>query len=157
MNHPTCQVLKPTLTGEMKECGNLAHLVRYNKTNKLPVYRTFRDFKDERKYICYECHKNRTPKLKYKDNIRRGKGYKNSRKDYCENIDGRLGFECTATIIDPECQLGVDHIDGDRENNDPHNHQTLCHNCHAYKTKINRDSGVKKSHIPTSTVELELC
>ena len=25
--------------------------------------------------------------------------YKVYRKDYCENIDGRLGFKCTTTII----------------------------------------------------------
>ena len=37
------------------------------------------------------------------------------------------------------CQLAVDHIDGDKANNTPENYQTLCHNCHAYKTHINRD------------------
>lgn len=60
------------------------------------------------------------------------------KKDYCENIDGRLGFKCTTTILGPY-QLQLDHIDGDRYNNDPNNHQTLCACCHAYKTHIEQD------------------
>jgi hypothetical protein len=32
------------------------------------------------------------------------------------------------------CQLDVDHIDGDKSNNDPANYQTLCANCHRLKT-----------------------
>ena len=43
--------------------------------------------------------------------------YRRYRKDYCENIDGRLtyqgvNFTCTATIVS-KAQLQVDHIDGD--------------------------------------------
>lgn len=34
-------------------------------------------------------------------------------------------------------QLDVDHIDGDRSNNDKSNLQTLCANCHRLKTKLN--------------------
>ena len=37
------------------------------------------------------------------------------------------------------CQLDVDHIDGDRDNNDPNNLQTLCANCHRLKTHVNKD------------------
>jgi hypothetical protein len=65
--------------------------------------------------------------------------YKINRKSYCENIDGRLGFVCTSTIIDPAWQLDVDHIDGDPSNNDPSNHQTLCKCCHPIKTRDERD------------------
>jgi len=36
-------------------------------------------------------------------------------------------------------QLCVDHIDGDKNNNDPSNYQTLCHNCHSLKTHTNND------------------
>jgi len=64
--------------------------------------------------------------------------YKQYRKDYCENKDGRLGFECTATII-MQLMLDVDHIDGNPENNSQENLQTLCKNCHAYKTWVNQD------------------
>ena len=37
-------------------------------------------------------------------------------------------------------QLDVDHIDGDRWNNDPANLQTLCANCHRLKTHLSGDS-----------------
>ena len=34
----------------------------------------------------------------------------------------------------------LDHIDGNHYNNVPDNIQTLCKNCHSYKTKINGDN-----------------
>jgi hypothetical protein len=37
------------------------------------------------------------------------------------------------------CQLDVDHIDGNRENNDVINLQTLCANCHRLKTYEAKD------------------
>lgn len=64
--------------------------------------------------------------------------YRKYRKDYCENVDGRLGFICTASIV-WEGMLDVDHIDGNPENNTEENTQTLCKCCHAYKTNIYRD------------------
>ena len=78
-------------------------------------------------------------------------------KDHCENRDGRLGFKCTTTMPPPDlikavlqeddpyadgyCRswLDVDHIDGNSENNDPANLQTLCKVCHSFKTVANRD------------------
>ncbi len=60
------------------------------------------------------------------------------KKDYCENIDKRLGFKCTTTIL-LTAQLDVDHIDGNPFNNDPANLQTLCGCCHKYKTLTNKD------------------
>ena len=53
------------------------------------------------------------------------------KKDTCE----QCGFK-------PEhaSQLDVDHIDGDRWNNDPNNLQTLCANCHRLKTHLSGDS-----------------
>jgi len=62
-------------------------------------------------------------------------GYRIYKKEFCENIDGRLGFLCTTYIIDP-CMLDVDHIDHVHENNNPKNLQTLCSCCHNYKTKF---------------------
>ncbi|NDB84204.1 MAG: HNH endonuclease [Alphaproteobacteria bacterium] len=59
------------------------------------------------------------------------------RKQYCENVDGRLGFLCTSNIL-IEDQLEVDHIDTNKSNNDPSNLQTLCANCHRYKTYTDR-------------------
>jgi 5-methylcytosine-specific restriction endonuclease McrA len=51
-------------------------------------------------------------------------------KDKCENC----GF-----IPLHICQLDVDHIDGNHNNNEPFNLQTLCANCHRLKTYLNRD------------------
>ena len=74
------------------------------------------------------------------------------RKPYCENVDGRLGFECTTYIhydpplpksikwlVDygfPQPMLEVDHIDGNPYNEpvDGSNFQTLCSCCHKYKS-----------------------
>lgn len=64
--------------------------------------------------------------------------YRQHRKDYCENIDGRLGKPCTTTII-LLAQLDVDHIDSNPKNDDPENLQTLCKCCHTLKTLINKD------------------
>ena len=96
-------------------CGNKVHTRKINKNGT-------RDIRAE----CNKCHlggRNRP-------------GVTPHKKDYCENIDGRLGFKCTATIIDG-CQLELDHIDGDRWNNVPENVQTLCRNCHGEKTMLN--------------------
>jgi hypothetical protein len=65
--------------------------------------------------------------------------YKKYRKDFCENIDGRLGFKCTTTIIDPEWQLDTDHINGDPSENREENLQTLCKCCHSIKTRDSKD------------------
>lgn len=64
--------------------------------------------------------------------------YRKYRKSYCENLDSRLGFPCTTTIIIP-AQLEVDHINGNPSDNDPNNLQTLCGCCHTYKSFINED------------------
>jgi 5-methylcytosine-specific restriction endonuclease McrA len=69
----------------------------------------------------------------------KGGEYKRYRKLYCENVDGRLGYYCTASIVDPRHQLSVDHIDGDPSNNDSDNLQTLCFNCHHLKTRMFND------------------
>ena len=64
--------------------------------------------------------------------------YKQHRKDYCENIDSRLGFKCSTTIVDYEWQLEVDHINENRKDNRVENLQTLCACCHRMKTKYYR-------------------
>ena len=78
--------------------------------------------------------------------------YLKHRKDYCENIDGRLGFVCTFTHPTPAqleatgldaTYLGwlqVDHKDGNHLNNDPKNLQTLCACCHNVKTYQSGDN-----------------
>lgn len=64
--------------------------------------------------------------------------YLRHRKTHCENKDGRLGFVCTSTIV-WEGQLQVDHVNGIHSDNRPGNLQTLCANCHAYKTFVEQD------------------
>lgn len=56
--------------------------------------------------------------------------YRPHKKDKCE----LCGF-----VPVHSCQLDVDHIDGNRNNNDPSNLQTLCSNCHRLKTQLNKD------------------
>lgn len=58
--------------------------------------------------------------------------------DYCENNDGRLGFICDATLHAPY-MLTVDHIDGNHKNDELNNFQSLCQNCHSYKTMMCKD------------------
>jgi hypothetical protein len=55
------------------------------------------------------------------------------KKDFCEWKGG-----CDFHIEHP-CQLSVDHIDGNKANNEPDNLQTLCLNHHALKTLRNND------------------
>lgn len=124
--------LTPKPRPNCKICGKPAHLVEYNDFG-MPVWRN----------ICGDCHR---------DKIAIRQGYKNHeekriakhpslryRKDYCENIDGRLGFTCTSTITHPKLQLDGDHINGNPEDDREENIQTLCKNCHAVKTHMNKD------------------
>lgn len=46
-------------------------------------------------------------------------------------------------IAQHECQIDLDHIDGNHQNNDPSNLQTLCANCHRLKTYRNKDWEIK--------------
>jgi 5-methylcytosine-specific restriction endonuclease McrA len=69
--------------------------------------------------------------------------YRKYRKDYCENIDGRLGFICTTNIFWLG-MLDVDHINEDSTDNRLENLQTLCSCCHEYKTYLFNNSGAAK-------------
>lgn len=53
-----------------------------------------------------------------------------AKKGYCER--------CLVVPLDKKL-LDVDHIDGNRANNEPQNLQTLCKPCHKIKTKENGD------------------
>lgn len=106
---------------EVPECNKLGqHMGKYRKDGS-PVRRA-------------KCTKHHSLDYGLK-----GWDYKQFRKDYCENIDGRLGFTCTSTIIDPEWQLDADHINGNPSDNQESNIQTLCKCCHAIKTRDGKD------------------
>jgi hypothetical protein len=68
------------------------------------------------KRICTQC--------------RRNKVYSKYKRGFCSVC----GF-----IPDWLGQLDVDNIDGDKNNNDPQNLQTLCANCHRLKTHRQKD------------------
>lgn len=61
--------------------------------------------------------------------------YTKHKKNYCEHC----GFIPIHSV-----QLDVDHIDGNHNNNDIKNLQTLCANCHRLKTYVNKEGGYKK-------------
>jgi 5-methylcytosine-specific restriction endonuclease McrA len=77
------------------------------------------------------------------------KVYSQHRLDYCEECNfqpAKLPRVNKYKKSDPKLfnsmvrsSLSVDHIDGNHENNDPSNLQTLCHNCHNIKTIENGD------------------
>jgi len=119
---PKCQV---------PGCGKNAQLVTSIAKWKFRKSSWVAEKYDCEGYVCVKHH-----------SIHYGMGgwdYKIHRKDYCENIDGRLGFKCTTNIVDPEWQLDADHIDGNPTHNDAENIQTLCKCCHAIKTRDEKD------------------
>jgi len=71
------------------------------------------------------------------------------KKNYCENLDGHLGFRCpvkTSTIQEAIeawkeylASLDLDHEDGDHLNNNPKNVKTYCKLCHNRKSKNTGD------------------
>ena len=71
---------------------------------------------------CSSCHSK-----KYRSKFK----YKSHKKDTCESC----GFKAVHS-----CQLDVDHIDGNHNNNKLSNLQTLCANCHRLKTITNGDN-----------------
>ena len=89
--------------------------------------------KDGSIYYRKECHAHHCQKYRLGDWV-----YKSYRKEYCENIDGRLGFKCTATILKEHYKnlLDTDHINNNHDDNRECNLQTLCANCHRVKGKL---------------------
>lgn len=61
---------------------------------------------------------------------------------------------CGFVALHP-CQLDVDHIDGNRDNNNPSNYRTLCANCHRLKTYASKDH-VWSDAEPIDTPQLRL-
>jgi 5-methylcytosine-specific restriction endonuclease McrA len=112
------EIINPAPVCRMMECGEPADNSGYGRYHK----------------YCSKHHRGMY------QNKNGGQKYKQYRKDYCENIDGRLGFVCTATIIDVRWQLETDHRDGDKSNDAEENLQTFCANCHRIKTKIKKEN-----------------
>ena len=122
-NHPKCETVG---------CRNRKTVLDWHWTSGAPVYRP----------VCNNCHRDRIATKNgfktHSDFLNSKHPYRKHRKNYCENKDGRLGHKCRATIhID--AQLEVDHINGNPDDNRPQNLQTLCANCHKFKTHANKD------------------
>jgi len=81
------------------------------------------------KHMCSDC----TSRLQKGMPARSGVVF--YKKNYCENIDSRLGFSCPVdpNFSFPNSVLHGDHINGDHEDNRPENLQTLCSICHHLK------------------------
>lgn len=78
---------------------------------------------DKFRAICNQCDKKQY--CKTKPERQTVLNYRAFKKTICE----RCGF-----VPEHLCQLDVDHIDTNHDNNDPSNLQTLCANCHRLKT-----------------------
>lgn len=65
--------------------------------------------------------------------------------------------ECCGFVPTHRVQLDVDHVDGDKGNNNPENLQTLCANCHRLKTFLNGDCLCDTSNdVESETPQLRL-
>lgn len=120
---PKCSV--PGCTEYAQNMGNKNGKARWRKNP---------DDSTHTSYICNSHHVSR---------LSSNKIYKLYKKNYCENIDGRLGFKCPVKFtkkIRDAMYYHVDHIDGNPSNSDPENLQTLCPICNQIKTRLNKDS-----------------
>lgn len=90
-------------------CNNLAKPNGVNKHGRTKYYKKCSPCRKGRKFSKYGSYK------------------KEALCSYC------------SFIPEHSCQLDVDHIDGNKENNDLSNLQTLCANCHRLKTFKNKD------------------
>lgn len=117
----------------------------FDQGNKLPIcvnegcnnFVTVREWKNwSIKSECTSCISAR------KRGITR-EGVKIHKKNYCENFDGHLNFDCPVkekkTWKDFLESLDLDHIDGDHMNNKPSNVRTYCKLCHNKKSKHTGD------------------
>ncbi len=72
-----------------------------------------------------------------------------TKKHFCENKDGRLGFACpcdqTRYAEYPTDCYHMDHMNGDHQDNRPENIMTLCVMCHTIKGKRDGDFNGSKT------------
>lgn len=93
------------------------------------------------------CRKHQREQNEYGGLAKGVKEYSFSRKDHCENCGFKPSEDPRFTSIDDlkvrnaaiRSVLDVDHKDGNHDNNDPDNLQTLCKICHGVKTIVNAD------------------
>jgi len=91
--------------------------------------------------LCSSCEKAlyQSEQSKLKENKRA------KTKDYSyRRVKTNICSMCDFTSIYP-CQFDVDHINGNHQNNNTSNLQTLCANCHRLKTLLNGE-GIYSFH-----------
>lgn len=102
----------------------------------------------ENRTVCSPCHEASYGKKPLRSGIVPHK------KDYCENIDGHLGFQCTSTIHG-SWVLELDHKDGNHLHNLPSNVETLCKICHSQKSRLAGDyKKATKQHTSPNKIQL---
>lgn len=121
-NHSLTNINGDKLVGDCSICGPS---VRIKKSNMNASGKQF--------YRCYKKY------LITKTLIERPWDF--YRRAHCE----RCGF-----VPEHDCQMTVDHIDGNKLNNDPDNFQTLCANCHNLKSYLNKDHFNRYSPVQNS-------
>jgi hypothetical protein len=119
MKHSLSEIDEELRTGICSVCGLVRVKLRDSKRKTLSA-----------KFRCGTTHKNNNNKFSYP--------YRFYKKDFCEKCN---------FIPEHTSQLDVDHIDGNKKNNDPSNLQTLCANCHRLKTYLNKDGAWKAGYI----------
>lgn len=113
---------------ERKGIKSFAHILAQNKGMSITEYR---------RNIVQNVAKNKGITVAaYRRSIHKSRRHI---LDYCENIDGRLGFKCTTTIMLDCGMLHGDHKNGVPWDNRPENLQTLCSCCHSYKSHVFKD------------------
>ena len=111
MKHQLSDIDEESRTGICSVCGPTKIKLRDSKAATV-----------KSRYRCKTIYKKHDKKYLFP--------YRVHKKDYCEHCNFQpvhIG------------QLDVDHIDGNRYNNQEDNLQTLCANCHRLKTFINKD------------------
>jgi|TARA_Y100000310_G_scaffold147454_1_gene146729 5-methylcytosine-specific restriction endonuclease McrA len=140
ITHPTGKRKSDGVTLRMKDLCTKHHQENVAKRNGKKNYRDVitnnAGFETNGEYI--NCLAEKAGFISHSDRLNSKHPYRKYRKDYCENIDGRLGFKCTATITEDMIKAGVlevDHIKPRTKGgtNDEENLQTLCCNCHKIK------------------------
>lgn len=101
------------------------------RSNKKYCSRTCKQLAKDKRDIENKNKKGLKRMLYFESFLNKKRPYAKQKKNICE----KCGF-----IPMHKCQLDVDHIDGNHNNNAKENLQTLCANCHRLKTFLNKDN-----------------
>lgn len=122
-----------------------------------------KELKTKRRVACEKCKVNPARLIKKSDRV------VSTIDKYCSSCKNkkREGYSdkyimkktCEGCGFEPQHKstLHIDHIDGDRKNNNPNNYQTLCANCHSIKSLIEtRDRTIYRLSSTITDLEIVL-